>query len=127
MLYNCVTSFSSSRLEKLFGKNKINALEADLRDLFKNDNDKNDSKSQYPESDAASKNKPELTKECQHVMLCLQPVVREGITVFDLNGNNDFSDTIFRSVCLGKSTHSNYLSVIVLYRGINVSQRVNGI
>ena len=36
-------------------------------------------------------------------MYCLQPAVRSGISVFDLNSDNNLSETIFRSICKGKS------------------------
>lgn len=39
----------------------------------------------------------------KQVMFCLQPAVRSDITVFNLNSDNDLSETIFRSICQCKS------------------------
>ena len=35
-------------------------------------------------------------------MYCLQPAVRSGIAVFNLNSDNNLSETIFRSICTCK-------------------------
>jgi len=42
------------------------------------------------------------------VMYCLQPAVRSDITVFNLNSDNDLSETIFRSICQCKLINFEY-------------------
>ncbi len=44
----------------------------------------------------------------RQVMYCLQPAVRSDITVFNLNSDNDLSETIFRSICKCKLINFEY-------------------
>jgi hypothetical protein len=57
---------------------------------------------------------------CEQVMFCLQPAVRSNITVFNLNSDNDLSETIFRCISKCKSYHflyfDPYSSVYVAYQ-----------
>jgi hypothetical protein len=39
----------------------------------------------------------------KQVMYCLQPAVRSDITVFNLNSDDDLSETILKSICQCKS------------------------
>jgi hypothetical protein len=39
----------------------------------------------------------------RQVMYCLQPAVRSDITIFNLNSDDDLSDTILKSICQCKS------------------------
>jgi hypothetical protein len=39
----------------------------------------------------------------KQVMYCLQPAVRSDITIFNLNSDDDLSETILKSICQCKS------------------------
>ena len=86
-------------------------LETDLRELFKEDDEKNDAKTSPQDGDSESKKDPKPTREAQLVILCLQPAIRGGIQIFDLNGDGDFSDIVFRSIHWGESIDSRHKCV----------------
>lgn len=46
------------------------------------------------------------------VMYCLQPTVRSNITIFNLNSDNDLSETIFRSICQCMLIYFEYFMII---------------
>ena len=80
-------------------------LEKDLLSMIAHDDDdeKKSSKNKSSPNKKKSSKKNEKDNTLCQVMYCLQPAVRSGISVFDLNSNDDLSETIFRSICKCKS------------------------
>ena len=87
---------SDCRLEGNFEK-FADRLKKDLAALLSHENEsaKRNSKS--------NKGDKGFTTTLRQVMYCLQPAVRSGLSVFNLNSDNDLSETIFRSICKGKT------------------------
>ncbi|CAF1538232.1 unnamed protein product, partial [Didymodactylos carnosus] len=46
-----------------------------------------------------------------HVMYCLQPAVRGNITIYNLNTDQDLSDTVFRSICKSRQKYLDKLHI----------------
>ncbi len=78
-------------------------LRKDLDAIVSHDDDSNKSKrkSVLSNNPKDSRNK-KLDIVLGQVMYCLQPAVRSGIAVFNLNSDNNLSETIFRSICTCK-------------------------
>ncbi len=88
------------RLEKMFEGYKDN-ISKDLRHVLS-----------HQSEELWQTNKPErlnnrVKKVLPYVMYCLQPAVRSDISFFDLNGDNNLTDTILKSVYYGN--HHFYL------------------
>ncbi|CAF4055197.1 unnamed protein product, partial [Adineta steineri] len=64
----------------------------------KKSNDTSNNNSKDPES-------IKFNKMVQQVMYCLQPAVRSGIAVFNLNSDDNLSETIFRTVCKSRQKY----------------------
>jgi hypothetical protein len=67
-------------------------LENDVKDTLLMKDGKDD---ETPEEEKKKK----VNLIARQVMYCLQPAVRSNITVFNLNSDDDLSETIFRSIC----------------------------
>ncbi|CAF1069123.1 unnamed protein product [Adineta steineri] len=83
-------------------------LRKDLDLLISHDDDlskgkKSNDISNHTPKDAKSNKFGEILRQ---VMYCLQPAVRSGIAVFNLNSDDNLSETIFRTVC---KSHQKYL------------------
>ena len=72
-------------------------LRKDLEGIVSHDDDlyKRKRKRQSIKEDRPEKIKTTVAQ----VMYCLQPAVRSGIAVFDLDSDDNLSETIFRSIC----------------------------
>ena len=72
-------------------------LRKDLEGIVSHDDDpyKPKRKRQSMKEDRSEKIKTTVAQ----VMYCLQPAVRSGIAVFDLDSDDNLSQTIFRSIC----------------------------
>ncbi|CAF0834212.1 unnamed protein product [Adineta ricciae] len=68
-------------------------LKKDLAALLSHENESAKRKSKSNKDDKG------LNTTLRQVMYCLQPAVRSGLSVFNLNSDNDLSETIFRSIC----------------------------
>ncbi|CAF1449983.1 unnamed protein product [Adineta steineri] len=64
----------------------------------KKSNDTSNNNSKDPES-------IRFNKMVQQVMYCLQPAVRSSIAVFNLNSDDNLSETIFRTVCKSRQKY----------------------
>ncbi|CAF1525888.1 unnamed protein product, partial [Adineta steineri] len=95
-------------------------LEKDLDLLISHDDDLSKGKKSNDISNNTSKveKSNKLDETLRQVMYCLQPAVRSGIAVFNLNSDDNLSETIFRTVCKSrqkyferKESDQNYMSV----------------
>jgi hypothetical protein len=102
-----------SRLPHLFSKYK-DQLEQDLKKSLTCADDFDVEKHHHNYS------KEKIQMLAEQVMYCLQPAVRSNITVFNLNSDNDLSETIFRSISKGKSI---YFLNVDLYSSIYVAYK----
>ncbi|CAF1276333.1 unnamed protein product [Rotaria magnacalcarata] len=96
---------SRNVLREMFRKYEAQ-LQADLNPIINRDEDSN-KKKRKPPLLVGSKDEPSITidKTFSQVMYCLQPAVRSGISVFNLNSENNFSETIFRSICKSRKKY----------------------
>ncbi|CAF2048039.1 unnamed protein product [Rotaria magnacalcarata] len=83
---------SKKKLRELFHKYE-NEMREDLRNLLYRDDDSNKKKAEKQEPDT------KLLDTLDQVMFCLQPGLRSQITVYNLDSDNDLSETIFESIC----------------------------
>ncbi|CAF1211902.1 unnamed protein product [Didymodactylos carnosus] len=81
---------SQQRLKALF-KNHQTQIEENLREILHREAE---------DADVSLKKNFEqkVQQAILRVMYCLQPAIRNRITIFNLNDNSDLSDTIFRSI-----------------------------
>ena len=96
---NFVCLFLLQRLQDKFQPHEVQ-LRRELDAIVSHDDDPHRRKKKKPSTDDARSKKIELV--LAQTMYCLQPAVRSGISVFNLNSDNDLSETIFRSICKGK-------------------------
>src|SRR5579871_7017811 len=83
----------------MFGK-YAKQLRDDLDAIISHDDDSSKIKKKSQSSNnSKDPREKKLEDAFRQVMYCLQPAVRSGITVFDLNSDNSLSETIFRSIC----------------------------
>ncbi|CAF4840745.1 unnamed protein product [Rotaria socialis] len=96
---------SRNVLREMFQKYEAQ-LQADLNPIINHDEDSN-KKKRKPPTPTDSKDEPSIIidKTLSQVMYCLQPAVRSGISVFNLNSENNFSETIFRSICKSRKKY----------------------
>ncbi|CAF4870469.1 unnamed protein product [Rotaria sp. Silwood1] len=96
---------SRKALEKMFSK-YAEQLKTDLEPIITHDESFNKKKRKTSSSNN-SKNKQSkiLDLTLNQVMYCLQPAVRSGISVFNLNSDNNLSETIFRSICKSRQKY----------------------
>ncbi|CAF3378524.1 unnamed protein product, partial [Rotaria sp. Silwood2] len=96
---------SRKALQEMFSK-YVEQLETDLNAIITHDEDSNKKKRKIQSSDNKKdrrSNKLDIT--LSQVMYCLQPAVRSNISVFNLNSDNDLSETIFRSICKSRQKY----------------------
>jgi hypothetical protein len=75
-------------------------LREELDAIISHDDDSNKSKRKKQSGDNAKDNRSKkVDSALGEVMYCLQPAVRSGIAIFNLNSNNSLSETIFRTIC----------------------------
>jgi Zn-dependent metalloprotease len=87
------------RLIEKFNKYSVQ-LEKDLNSIISHDDEsKKPKKNKQSSNHKKDDEKHKFDLELRQVMYCLQPAVRSGISVFDLNSDNGLSETIFRSIC----------------------------
>jgi len=82
-------------------------LENDVKDTLLMKDGKDD---ETPEKEKKKK----VNLIARQVMYCLQPAVRSNITVFNLNSDDDLSETIFRSICRCKLINLKKNSLLIL-------------
>lgn len=56
-----------------------------------------------------------ISHACEKVMFCLQPSVRSNITLFNLNSDDDLSETIFKSISTCKRINLTYFDCFLLF------------
>jgi hypothetical protein len=96
---------SRNKLEEKFKYHRAQ-LEKELDAIISHDDDSSaKKKKKQTTSDERSK---KIATVLAQTMYCLQPAVRSGISVFNLNSDNDLSETIFRSICKGKFDRIEY-------------------
>ncbi|CAF1334310.1 unnamed protein product, partial [Rotaria sp. Silwood1] len=97
---------SENALQNKFDKYK-EQLKTELRVILAHDDDSN-KKKRMGQPTTKSNDDPfekSLNTAVNQVMYCLQSAVRSGITVFDLNTDDDLSATILRSICKSHQKH----------------------
>ncbi|CAF4051819.1 unnamed protein product, partial [Rotaria sordida] len=96
---------SRKALQEMFSK-YTKQIETDLQALIIHEEN---SKKKKQKSQSSNNSKDEQPKELniilRQVMYCLQPAVRSGISVFNLNSDNNLSETIFRSICKSRQKY----------------------
>ncbi|CAF1116563.1 unnamed protein product, partial [Adineta steineri] len=82
-------------------------LRKDLDLLISHDDDASKRKktSQTSNNNSKDAKSDELDAILRQVMYCLQPAVRSGIAVFNLNSDDNLSETIFRTVCKSRQKY----------------------
>ncbi|CAF1184605.1 unnamed protein product [Adineta steineri] len=82
-------------------------LRKDLDLLIPHDDDSSKGKKSSHASDdnPSSARSIRLDATLRQVMYCLQPAVRSNIAVFDLNSDDNLSETIFRTVCKSRQKY----------------------
>ncbi|CAF1094081.1 unnamed protein product [Adineta steineri] len=96
---------SPNKLKEIFGKYD-ERLRKDLQFLISH-NDPSKGKKSNDTSNNNSKDAKlnKFDELLRQVMFCLQPAVRSGITVFNLNSDDNLSETIFRTVCKSRQKY----------------------
>ncbi|CAF3967063.1 unnamed protein product, partial [Adineta steineri] len=96
----------STKLEGIFEKYD-ERLRKDLDLLISHDDDSSKRKKTNPTSNNNSKGaqSDKLDETLRQVIYCLQPAVRSGIAVFNLNSDGNLSETIFRTVCKSRQKY----------------------
>ncbi|CAF1177771.1 unnamed protein product [Rotaria sp. Silwood1] len=94
-------------LQNMFSK-YVKQLQTDLSVIMTHDDDSNKKKRKAPSSNSSNDRlSTKLITTLKQVMYCLQPAVRSGITVFNLNSDDNLSETIFRSICKARQKNFN--------------------
>ncbi|CAF4153268.1 unnamed protein product [Adineta steineri] len=95
-----------TKLQELFEKYH-KRLKEDLKLVISNDDDlsKGKKSSYAPDDNPSSTKSIQLDETLRQVMYCLQPAVRSGIAVFNLNSDDNLSETIFRTVCKSRQKY----------------------
>lgn len=78
------------RLSKIF-ESYMDKIKEDLEETFKFD------------TSELRKNKDKINQLVLQITYCLQPMVRQYISIFHLTSDNDLIETIFQSICECKS------------------------
>jgi hypothetical protein len=78
-------------------------MSEELEDILTHDDDSSNKKAGKESSSSPEDVPKTASPTLLHAMYCLQPAVRAGIEVFDLNSDKKLSETIFRSICKCKS------------------------
>ncbi|CAF3691904.1 unnamed protein product, partial [Adineta steineri] len=99
--------FDASRPFKEIFEKYDERLRKDLQFLISHDDDYSKRKKLSSTSNNNSKNAKsnKFYAILGQVKYCLRPAVRSGITVFDLNSDDNLSETIFRTVCKSRQKY----------------------
>ncbi|CAF3973574.1 unnamed protein product, partial [Rotaria sordida] len=96
---------SRKALQEMFSE-YTTQIETDLQGLIiHEENSKKKKQKSQPSNNSNDKQSKEFNKLLRQVMYCLQPAVRSGISVFNLNSDNNLSETIFRSICKSRQKY----------------------
>jgi hypothetical protein len=85
-------------------------MKNDLINTLYRDDDSNKTKGHNSKNGNNDRDK-KIDDALDKVLYCLQPSIRSNITVFNLNSENDLSDTIFGSICKCKLICLNYFNI----------------
>jgi hypothetical protein len=102
IIFNFSIVYYHSRLRCIFEKH-LTLLTQDLETVLRHD-DQQDTNHQKIGTGHKNLNE-KFEKEVDQVLYCLQPSIRRYITVFNLNSEDDLSETIFRGICKCKLIH----------------------
>ncbi|CAF1087204.1 unnamed protein product [Adineta ricciae] len=95
--------YSVTKLEDLF-KDYKTRLKNDLRCTFFAQVDLDDLRLRNADVSTDAKQDELLERTVRQVLFCLQPSIRRNITIFNLNLESSFSDTLFGSICRSYET-----------------------
>jgi hypothetical protein len=77
----------------------VEQLRKELDTIISHDEGSSKSKKKNQSDTPDDKRSKKIDAALSQVMYCLQPAVRSGIAVFNLNSDNNLSETIFRCIC----------------------------
>lgn len=115
-----------SRLQELFKPYK-EQLEKDLDAIVSHDEESLKAKRKKQTSDNSTDKRTEkINAALIQVMYCLQPAVRSSIAVFNLNSDENLSETIFRTICkcekFNLEENKEHLSFLKLFYNFSTSK-----
>lgn len=88
----------------------VEQLRKDLDAVVSHDDESNKAKRKVQSSNnKKDKRTNKIDAALGQVMYCLQPAVRSGLSVFNLNSDSNLSETIFRSICKCKNSLFSFL------------------